>query len=255
MGNNEFGGCAAFDVGVDEWHGTCFWVVFLDSTRIADIIDPDLFEFEQRLCPHIEQLLQGADFATHSDALHCKVHVLKVFGEGTFTLKMSREVGDEDGAGGYGVNEFEGKELARADEATVVLVDKIEGEDGEEVGKGEVDGEEGVSIADEVEPVLAGEGKGLVGPSWGSLIEEPGPCIDRGTEKVGGPVVAVGGPIIVFAEVKVFVVLSKGSGIADGIGDQRTFQLSGMRMVMAKREQSEKSWKAVLKKLRSWNLC
>lgn len=61
------------------------------------------------------------------------------------------------------MDEFQGEELARADEALVVFVDEVEREDGEEVGEEEVDGEVRVGVADEVEPVAAGgKGRGVV---------------------------------------------------------------------------------------------
>lgn len=43
--------------------------------------------------------------------------------------------------------------MTSADEATVVLVDEAKGDEGEEIREKKVDGEIGISVRDEVEPV------------------------------------------------------------------------------------------------------
>jgi len=55
------------------------------------------------------------------------------------------------------VDEFQGEELAGTDEAPVVFIDEIEGQESEKVGENEVDGEVRVCVADKVKPV---EGRG-----------------------------------------------------------------------------------------------
>ena len=52
------------------------------------------------------------------------------------------------------MNEFKGEELARTNKAAVVLVDEIEREKSKEVGEGEMHGEIGVCVGDEVEPII-----------------------------------------------------------------------------------------------------
>jgi hypothetical protein len=73
------------------------------------------------------------------------------------------------------VHELEGEELAGADEAAVILVDKVKGEEREEVGEDEVQREVRVGFADEVEPIDFREsGVGAIGSGRG--LEESGPA-------------------------------------------------------------------------------
>lgn len=110
------------------------------------------------------------------------------------------------------MDELERKELAGADEATVVLVDKVESKEGKEICEGEVDGKVGVGIADEVKPVFARERKGrVVGICWGGFVETPGFPIYRGAKEEGRPVISGRRPVVVFAYVKVLVVLESKS--------------------------------------------
>lgn len=97
---------------------------------------------------------------------------------------MVREGRDEYGARGDGVHELEREELARADEAAVVLVDEEQREEGEDVREDEVRGEVGVRVADEVEPVV-----------WGGCVVRGG--VDDGATEESRPVLLVAGPVAV----------------------------------------------------------
>ena len=111
---------------------------------------------------------------------------------------MRWEICDEHGPGWDGVDEFEREELPGADEASVVLVGKVEGEDGEEVGEHEVDGEIGVGVADKVEPVQM----------TACAISVRERFCKSGAEE-DGPVVSVFWPVIFVLEL--FVVLQSAS--------------------------------------------
>lgn len=86
---------------------------------------------------------------------------------------MLGKVGHEDSASRDGVYEFKRKKLTGANETTIILVDKIEGKYGEEVGEGEVDGEIGICVTDKVKPVAARERECGVG-SRSPFIENSG---------------------------------------------------------------------------------
>jgi hypothetical protein len=77
--------------------------------------------------------------------------------------------------------------------------------------------------------------------------------VDGLAKKVGWPIAFIVRPVFVFIVSGIFILLMRSCerGLADGTDNGLTFQLSGMRMMMANREHTEKSWNAVLKKLRS----
>jgi hypothetical protein len=67
--------------------------------------------------------------------------------------------------------------------------------------------------------------------------------MDRRAGQVGWPIAFIIRPVFVFAISGVFILLrrSREISLADDIDDTLAFQFSGMRIVMANREHTEKS--------------
>jgi hypothetical protein len=72
------------------------------------------------------------------------------------------------------VDEFQGEELTRTNKPSIILIDEIEGQEGEQIGEDEVDREVRVCVADKTKPV--------VGRGWSFFAR----CAVK-----GGPIVVV----------------------------------------------------------------
>src|SRR4051812_31493812 len=65
---------------------------------------------------------------------------------------MAREIGNQNRSGWNGMDKLQGEQLSRAKETSIILVNKVKSEDGEEIGEYNVNRKVGVCVVDKIQP-------------------------------------------------------------------------------------------------------
>jgi hypothetical protein len=108
---------------------------------VADVLCPGGLESSEFGSAVDEQVTERADVAGDSDALDAHLHALPVVGELALVLELRGQLGDEYGASGDRMGVIEREDLSRVDEADIGTAEKVEGEQGEEIGEDELRGQ------------------------------------------------------------------------------------------------------------------